>query len=141
MTLATHRSLLAPIPWQQGCGPEGCYTASINISPLLMQEGMLLTMLAVILYCWRRGIRQAREGNDSQQGAMSAFKWQFSVLLLVLALAALISGPMQNALLASLSVALPLFFLGSLLTLSLSGLPSGYWREAGEQMSVSMKGW
>lgn len=142
LILTTHRSLFAPIPWQQvlspwqqGCGPDGCYTVPVNISPFVVQESMLLTMLALILYCWLRGMKIVREGNDSQESAMASFKWRFSILLMVLALAVFDIGSTRNVLLASLTIALPLFFLSSLLTLSLTGLLSGDVRGLEKQTS------
>ncbi len=140
--LATHRSLLAPIPWQQihtpwreGCGPDGCEIVPFNIVPFVTAESMLLLMGALILYSWLRGMKRVQEGDSSQEQVMTSFKWSFSTLLLLLVLAALNPGSTQNALLASLTIALPLFFLSSLVTLSGTHLLSRSFRGAGEQTS------
>lgn len=142
LVLATHRSLFAPIPWQQihtpwlgGCGPNGCEIVPFNFVPFVTAESMLLLMVSLILYSWLRGMKRVKEGDHSQEQAMTSFKWSFSTLLILLVLAAFNLGSTQGALLASLTIALPLFFLSSLLTLSLTNMLSRSFRGSGEQTS------
>jgi Domain of unknown function (DUF4129) len=80
-----------------------------------------LVILAVVIFCWKRGVDKARIGLSDEQ-LILVFKLGLAVLLFVLCIA-ILAADSASALLADLlSYALPLFFLSGLIGLSFTRL-------------------
>ncbi len=80
-----------------------------------------LVILAVVVFCWKRGIDKARIGLSDEQ-LILVFKLGLAVLLFVLCVAILASDTGSVLLADLLSYALPLFFLSGLIGLSFTRL-------------------
>lgn len=95
------------------------YAASFDIVALLS------CALLQCVYLWRRSMKRV-EKSLRGESAMSAFLAAFVVLLLLLFLATTVQQPVYQGLLDLFPLALPLFCLGGLATLSLNRLDDLY---------------
>ncbi len=90
-----------------------------NIATLSLPSALVI--LAVVLFCWKRGVDKARIGLSDEQ-LILVFKLGLAVSLFVLCIAILASDIGSALLTDLLSYALPLFFLSSLIGLSFTRL-------------------
>jgi Domain of unknown function (DUF4129) len=90
-----------------------------NIATLSLPSAVVI--LAVVIFCWKRGVDKARIGLSDEQ-LILVFKLGLGVLLFVLCIAILATDIGSALLTDLLTYALPLFFLSGLIGLSFTRL-------------------